>query len=191
MGFWGNTLAGVASAIVFAALGHLYGFGAAVWAWAKEAAAALAHWLGQTVGVPRWLALLMVAYVLLRLVAAIYQKRGRGYAKRLGRVTTTPAANPIPLTRKPPDAPSTSMSAQEKMVFDQLVTADGWIAFDTLALQLGLARMVIEQALDHLQAKNLIMHKHDALNGSLIRLSVVGRDLAISSGMVRVPYVQG
>ena len=172
LGFWrtvcASILAGVAVVAIVAVASRAFGFHHQ--AWTAIVAAAGWCWRVLTFLVP-------VPAMILALVALwVWRKIAAG-----GRIRPTGSR---PSSASSPDN-SVTLSANETLVVCLLARADGaWMRPETMASKLNLPNLLVEQALERLLARGLILHQNHVLDGPQIRLSSRGRDLAIDESFV-------
>lgn len=170
MGFWRSTISGVLATILAGMAVWLAGFWPDIWMWIKSAAVSTWGWTNQPIGIPLWLVVIGTLY------AAI--------ATLILWSLSQPALTAHAATAQEPDPPLTDLQSR---VLTYLIQADGkWADWDHLHWGTGLPNLIVEQSLDALLQRELVIQRRDVLHGQLFRLSSKGRDYAIGSGLVNV-----
>lgn len=168
MGFWLSTISGVLVTILAGLAAWLAGFWPDVWIWIKSTAASTWGWTSQPIGIPLWLVVVGTLYAAIATLI-LWSLRQRA------------ARSPAAVTQEP-EPPLTDLQSR---VLAYLIQADGkWADWDHLHYGTGLPNLIIEQSLDALLQRNLVIQRSDVLHGQLFRLSSKGRDYAIGSGLV-------
>ncbi len=105
--------------------------------------------------------------------------RLRSLSGHTGTSTTDGASTKSPLGLS-------EMSEKELAVMRALAAADGqWLGIERISLRIQAPRLLTEQTLERLLARELLLQSMNYIHGSSFRLSPLGRDYAIDQGYVK------
>lgn len=170
MGFWRTTISGVLATLLAGILAWFAGVWSDVWTWLKVAVANVWAWITGPIGIPLWLVVVAGLYMAATTIML--------WALREPKAKSNSTSPPEP---EPP------LSELQNRVLAYLIQADGkWADWDHLHYGTGLSNLIVEQSLEVLFRRNLVLQKQDLLHGQLFRLSPKGRDYAIDQGLVNV-----
>lgn len=161
----------------FGQLPTAWGYAVSGWLAICASAKTVVSWLKIDVAVPLWA--IVLAAIILAFVYRVTNARARSVqsATPVAAVSTTPGAVAAPLEPE--------YSENELAVLIALANGDGrWFHIDELADATHLKALLVEQAVESLDNKDLLATNHNYIHGTSFRLSSKGRDWVISAGLV-------
>lgn len=177
---WGNILAGVAVVAIVAAAPWVFGFHHKAWL----VIAGVVGWLW---GVLTYSVPVPVVVLLLFAGLGVYLWRSLVLQKQAVRELTEHQMHSSAATARTKAEPA-PLSDNEGAIVRLLARADGkGVTAGELAQRAALAKLVAEQALDHLRARGFIKEVVSWEYARLYSLSPAGRDYAIDKGYVPQP----
>jgi hypothetical protein len=180
MGFKATVFAGVLSTLVAAVLTWLFGFWPQLWNGLVGISEKL--WQAVSLSIPVPLGLLVPIGLLATLPALRLLRK-----KDVPQIATEPRyksrAIPTGEWKKHEAAKPDPLSSNEVLMLKVLAHADGQeMMLSDIASQSGFSNLVGEQTAEHLLRRQYLKHRHDILDGSMLRLSPAGRDFVLSAG---------
>lgn len=173
---WKQTLAGVLSGVALLAIGWVLGWLPVIWAWVVAAVISILAVLGTPLTLPLWLILLAGIIFCVVALRALRSARVNGSRE-----------NAVESSASVADAPFNEL---ETAVLQLFATVDGtWINIEFIGQRLQTSQLLVEQVIQRLFRRGLLLDTHNYLNGTSFRLNERGRDLVIQLGYVRPsPY---
>jgi hypothetical protein len=168
LGFKANIAASVISTLIAALIIKLFGLWPMVWSWLNVTTATAWSVASSVVPVP-------VGVLALLSIMFIYFFASALLSARVSSTMLEQAEQELEV-----------LSENELKVVRLLAAADGkWALLSNIASDIRLSRLVTEQALDKLFARDFLLDSHNYMHGTSYRLSSTGRDYAIEKGFVR------
>lgn len=173
LGFKSTVISGVLSTLLASIFTWMFGYWSHVWSIIVEVAS-LAWW-AVSYSVPMPLSVLLLPGLFLMYV--VY--RQRSISGHTDASTTDGASTKSTLGLS-------KMSEKELAVMRALAAADGqWLGIEHISSRIQAPRLLTEQTLERLLARELLLQSMNYIHGSSFRLSPLGRDYAIDQGYVK------
>lgn len=173
LGFKSTVISGVLSTLLASIFTWLFGYWPHVWSFIVEVASTA--WWVVSYSVPMPMSVLVLLWFFLMYV--VY--RLRSISGQAGAATTDG------MSTKPTQGLS-EMSEKELAVMGALAAADGqWLGIEHISSRIQAPRLLTEQTLERLLARELLLQSMNYIHGSSFRLSPLGRDYAIDQGYVK------
>lgn len=166
MSFWKTVIAGVVTAVITAVGGMLFGFTDLLFRYLGCAWLAIKQFWGYTFNIS-------IGFIILFGIASVVANAlFRNYKNSNSKLRAKALIK--------------SFSENEELIIQLLTDFDGrWLSLVLMAEHLHLSNLIVEQSIDSLMGKGMLIDKIDMLNGAKFRLSADGRDYAINKGYVR------
>lgn len=105
---------------------------------------------------------------------------------RLRSISSHPGASTIDGASKKSTLRLSEISEKELAVMRMLAAADGqWLGIEHISSRIQAPRLLTEQTIERLLARELLLQSMNYIHGSSFRLSPLGRDYAIDQGYVK------
>lgn len=173
MSFKSTVIAGAISTLLASFLNWLFGFWTMAWKWFTEASVWAWMALTYTAPVPiSVLAALLICLMFLfyRLHSVIAQKEEAAASSSNNQLAHD----------------QSQITGNELNIIKVLAAADGrWLRVEQISSRSQASRIVMEQAIEKLLMKKMLLESHNYLHGASYGLSPDGRDYAIEQGYVK------